>query len=119
MHDPGRAAGERGPGGSRAHRQARAGGGRAAGVSHARVVDANAHLSPRGWIVESAQPVDSTSALELASVLRLSAEQRSVLEAADRYARAELHPLAARMDAEEWWPEDLFPRLGAAGFLGS
>jgi len=69
--------------------------------------------------VESAQPVDSTSALQLASVLRLSAEQRSILEAADRYARAELHPLAARMDAEEWWPEDLFPRLGAAGFLGS
>ena len=49
---------------------------------------------------------------------QLTADQRAVLEAADRFAREELYPLAARMDEQEWWPEDVFPRLGAQGFLG-
>jgi isovaleryl-CoA dehydrogenase len=48
----------------------------------------------------------------------LTGEQRAVLEAADRYAREELYPLAARMDLEEWWPPDAFARLGAEGYLG-
>ena len=30
----------------------------------------------------------------------------------------ELAPIAARMDDEEWWPDDLFARLGEAGYLG-
>jgi isovaleryl-CoA dehydrogenase len=49
---------------------------------------------------------------------QLSADQRAVLEAADRFARAELYPLAQRMDEEEWWPQEVFVRLGAEGFLG-
>jgi isovaleryl-CoA dehydrogenase len=48
----------------------------------------------------------------------LTAEQRAVLEAADRYAREELYPLARRMDEEEWWPAEAFTRLGAEGYLG-
>lgn len=48
----------------------------------------------------------------------LSAEQRETLDTADEYARNELYPLAARMDREEWWPEDVFVRLGANGYLG-
>jgi len=48
----------------------------------------------------------------------LTAEQRTVLEAADRYAREQLYPLAARMDAQEWWPAEAFARLGTEGYLG-
>ncbi len=48
----------------------------------------------------------------------LTGEQRAVLEAADRYAREELYPLAARRDQEEWWPSEAFARLGAEGYLG-
>jgi isovaleryl-CoA dehydrogenase len=48
----------------------------------------------------------------------LSAEQRETLDAADRYARAELYPLAERMDREEWWPAQAFAALGRNGLLG-
>jgi len=48
----------------------------------------------------------------------LTAEQQASLEAADEYARRELYPLAARMDAEEWWPAEAFAALGATGYLG-
>jgi isovaleryl-CoA dehydrogenase len=34
----------------------------------------------------------------------LSDDEAEVLAQADRFARAELHPLAQRMDDEEWWP---------------
>jgi isovaleryl-CoA dehydrogenase len=49
---------------------------------------------------------------------RLSADRREILDSADRFARAELHPLSERMDAEEWWPSDIMRRLGNAGYLG-
>ncbi len=48
----------------------------------------------------------------------LSAEQQATLDAAADYARRELYPLAARMDAEEWWPAAAFAALGTAGYLG-
>ena len=48
----------------------------------------------------------------------LSREEQQILDETDRFARGELYPLAARMDHEEWWPDDLFPRLGDAGYLG-
>ncbi len=48
----------------------------------------------------------------------LTAEQRAVLEAADRYAREELYPLARRMDDEEWWPADAFAALGEQTLVG-
>jgi isovaleryl-CoA dehydrogenase len=48
----------------------------------------------------------------------LSEEQRETLDAADHYARNELYPLASRMDNEEWWPTELFAKLGADGYLG-
>jgi isovaleryl-CoA dehydrogenase len=49
---------------------------------------------------------------------RLSEDQEAVLEAADRYARDQLAPLARRMDDEEWWPDDEFRALGREGYLG-
>ena len=58
------------------------------------------------------------SAAASASAFDLAPEQREVLDAADRYGREELHPLAARMDNEEWWPADAFARLGQEGYLG-
>lgn len=49
---------------------------------------------------------------------RLSPDNQEILDQADRYARAELHPLAERMDREEWWPDQAFRALGGAGYLG-
>lgn len=48
----------------------------------------------------------------------LSAEQRAIYDAAFRYAEAELHPLLARMDDEDWYPDHLIARLGADGYCG-
>ena len=48
----------------------------------------------------------------------ISDDQREVLDAADRYARNELYPLAERMDNEEWWPDHIFPQLGKDGYFG-
>jgi len=48
----------------------------------------------------------------------LSAEERGVLDAADRFARQELYPLARRMDDEEWWPPDAMALIGRNGFVG-
>lgn len=48
----------------------------------------------------------------------LSEEQQAVLDAADQFGKTELYPLSEKMDNEEWWPEDIFPKLGAHGLLG-
>jgi len=48
----------------------------------------------------------------------LTDDQRAILEAADRYGREQLAPLARRMDDEEWWPDAEFRALGKAGYLG-
>lgn len=48
----------------------------------------------------------------------LSREEQWILDEADRFARGELYPLSARMDHEDWWPDDLFSTLGRAGYLG-
>ena len=53
------------------------------------------------------------------SAFGLNEEQESVLDQADRFARNELYPLAQRMDDEEWWPPDTFPKMGDVGFLGA
>jgi isovaleryl-CoA dehydrogenase len=49
---------------------------------------------------------------------RLNDDQQAILDAADQYAREQLHPLAQRMDDEEWWPDAEFRALGKAGYLG-
>ena len=48
----------------------------------------------------------------------ISSDQRLILDEADRFARRELYPLSARMDADEWWPEEAFPKIGAQGLFG-
>lgn len=49
------------------------------------------------------------------SAFDLDADQRLILDQADRFARKELYPLSEQMDAEEWWPEDTFPKIGDSG----
>ena len=48
----------------------------------------------------------------------LDADQQMILDNADRFAKAELYGLSERMDNEEWWPEDAFPKIGAQGLFG-
>jgi isovaleryl-CoA dehydrogenase len=48
----------------------------------------------------------------------LSDDEVQVLDQADRFARAELYPLSKRMDDEEWWPPEAFPKIGANGYFG-
>ena len=43
--------------------------------------------------------------------------ERSLGEAAARFARKEIAPVAARMDREDYFPRDVFTRLGEQGFL--
>jgi len=48
----------------------------------------------------------------------LTPDQREILDTADRYAREQLGPLAAKMDEEESWPDAEFRALGEMGYLG-
>jgi isovaleryl-CoA dehydrogenase len=48
----------------------------------------------------------------------LAPDEQQILDEADRFGRKELYPLAKRMDDEEWWPADAFPRIGATGYFG-
>ncbi len=49
----------------------------------------------------------------------LSNDDRAVLDAADKFARKEFPALSRRMDDEEWWPPEVFGKIGAAGFMGA
>jgi isovaleryl-CoA dehydrogenase len=50
--------------------------------------------------------------------LALSREDLDLREAARHFARKEIAPVAERMDREDYFPRDVFARLGAHGFLG-
>lgn len=54
----------------------------------------------------------------LSSQFELSPEQLAVYDQAFRFAKAELAPLLPRMDDEDWYPDQLMPMLGKAGYLG-
>ena len=58
---------------------------------------------------------------ELAAVranYHFTEEQQAIVDHVERVAREVLHPLQQKMDAEEWWPEDLFSQMGELGLLG-
>lgn len=61
-----------------------------------------------------------TSALANAPAAQfdLTPDQQTILDQADKFARKELYPLSERMDREEWWPEEAFPKIGNAGLFG-
>jgi len=48
----------------------------------------------------------------------LDADQQQILDEADKWCRKEAYPLAQRMDDEEWWPEDIFRKIGDQGYFG-
>ena len=48
----------------------------------------------------------------------LSPDQQEILDQVDRFAKDVLHPLSQRMDDEEWWPDEVFPRLGDNSYDG-
>ncbi len=49
----------------------------------------------------------------------LDSDQTLILDQADRFARKELYPLSRRMDDDEWWPDEAFPRIGEQGLFGA
>ncbi|MDE1820302.1 MAG: acyl-CoA dehydrogenase family protein [Euryarchaeota archaeon] len=50
--------------------------------------------------------------------LSLSEEERSLQESVRSFVRKELAPVADKMDREDFWPIDVFRRMGAQGYLG-
>lgn len=48
----------------------------------------------------------------------LSNDEVEILDQADKFARNEFYPLAQKMDDEEWWPTEIFPKIGATGYFG-
>lgn len=65
---------------------------------------------------------NSTPPSERVSVMQafsgLSNDEMEVLSQADHFAQNELYPLAQRMDDEEWWPTEIFPKIGDTGYFG-
>jgi isovaleryl-CoA dehydrogenase len=50
--------------------------------------------------------------------LSLSEEEAALQEAARRFARSQIAPVVERMDREDYFPRDLFRKMGDLGFLG-
>ena len=50
--------------------------------------------------------------------MKLTPEQELIRDSVRRLAEAELAPIAARIDADDWFPRDFFRRLGEIGALG-
>ncbi len=48
----------------------------------------------------------------------LSEDEQTILDQADRFGREQMFPLAARMDNEEWWPTEVFKKIGETGYFG-
>jgi isovaleryl-CoA dehydrogenase len=48
----------------------------------------------------------------------LSGDEMEILAQADRFAQNEMYLLAQRMDDEEWWPQDIFRKIGSTGYFG-
>ncbi len=48
----------------------------------------------------------------------LSEDEQNILDQADRFGREQMFPLAARMDNEEWWPSEVFKKIGETGYFG-
>lgn len=65
---------------------------------------------------DNAHSADKPSVLQAFS--GLSTDEMEILAQADRFAQAELYPLAQRMDDEEWWPQEVFPKIGETGYFG-
>ena len=49
---------------------------------------------------------------------RLSEEEASLQEAARKFTREQIAPVAAQMDREDRFPREVFQKMGELGFLG-
>ncbi|MEH6822616.1 MAG: acyl-CoA dehydrogenase family protein [Motiliproteus sp.] len=54
----------------------------------------------------------------MSNAFKLDEDYQMIYDAADKFAREQLLPIAGKMDDEESWPENLFPMLGREGYLG-
>ncbi len=45
-------------------------------------------------------------------------EQELIRQTMREFAETEVAPIAARMDEEDWWPEELVPKMAALGMMG-
>src|SRR5262249_6855746 len=50
--------------------------------------------------------------------MKLTPDHELIRDSVRRLAEAELAPIAARIDAEDWFPRDFFTKLGEIGALG-
>jgi len=50
--------------------------------------------------------------------MRLSEDQILIRDTVARFTQKEVAPIAEKMDREDYWPEDMFPKLGELGVLG-
>lgn len=48
----------------------------------------------------------------------ITPDQAEIRDQAKKFFMKEMHPLQARMDDEDWWPETVMPALGKMGYLG-
>ena len=48
----------------------------------------------------------------------LNSDQKVIFETANEFGKKELYPLSEKMDNEEWWPNDIFKKMGDLGLLG-
>lgn len=48
-----------------------------------------------------------------------SEDHQQIFDMVDRYSREQLHPLLNRMDAEDWFPEEIYRGLSKDGLLGT
>jgi len=54
----------------------------------------------------------------VSTAFKLNEDYQMIYDAAEKFAREQLLPIAEKMDNDEYWPEDLFPMLGREGYLG-
>ncbi|MEE8558906.1 MAG: acyl-CoA dehydrogenase family protein, partial [Myxococcota bacterium] len=50
--------------------------------------------------------------------MKLTEEQELIRNTVRRFAETEIAPVAAKIDAEDWFPRDVFRGLGEIGVLG-
>tara|TARA_S200000501_G_scaffold80772_1_gene72750 strand:- start:934 stop:2103 length:1170 start_codon:yes stop_codon:yes gene_type:complete len=48
----------------------------------------------------------------------LNSDQKVIFETANEFGKKELYPLSEKMDNEEWWPNDIFKKMGNLGLIG-
>jgi len=48
----------------------------------------------------------------------LNSDQKIIFETANEFGKKELYPLSEKMDNEEWWPNEIFKKMGDLGLLG-